>query len=81
MFHDGCTAGPFSNWLNGMIGHCCMAHDAALDASTDWGSFWAANKSFMDCVAQTSGLLALVAFLFVSGPIGWLLYRYGPKRK
>lgn len=80
MFHDGCTAGPLSEWLNGMIGHCCMAHDTALDSSYDWQVFWEANVALMDCAAKASPFLALLIFCVVSGPFGILLYRFGPKR-
>lgn len=81
ILHDGCTAGPMSDWLNGMVGQCCMAHDLALDHGFDLMRFWQANTEFGACVAQTSPALAFVAFLAVSSPIGLLLYRFGPKSK
>lgn len=80
MFHDGCTAGPLSDWLNGWIGACCDAHDLALDHSLDLWTFIEANIAFGQCVAQISGPLAVVALITVASPIGWLLYRFGPKR-
>lgn len=80
MLDDGCTAGPFSAWLNETVGQCCAAHDAALDRGFDLGVFWAANVDFARCVSLTSPVLALVAFAVVSSPIGLLLYRFGPKR-
>lgn len=81
MFHDGCTAGPLSNWLNGMIGLCCDAHDLALDHSTDVWTFVRANIDFAACVSHVSGSLAVVVLIAVSGPVGWALYRFGPKQK
>ncbi len=81
MFHDGCTAGPLRDWLNGMIGQCCMAHDYALDSGFDLGAFWQANVALADCAAQASPLLALCVFLAVCSPVGVVLYRFGPKRK
>jgi hypothetical protein len=82
MFHDGCTAGPLSEWLNGTIRLCCDAHDTALDHSTDIWTFIQANIAFGECIAQHAGIaLALVLAGIVSGPIGWLLYQFGPKRK
>lgn len=81
MFHDGCTAGPLSEWLNGMISQCCMAHDYALDSGFDFGAFWRANVAMAECAAQVNPLLALCVFLAVSSPVGVLLYRFGPKRQ
>lgn len=81
MFHDGCTAGPLSEWLTGMIGFCCSMHDLALDHSYDLWTFIEGNIAFGQCVAQTAGIaLALLVAALVSGPIGWLLYQFGPKR-
>lgn len=81
MLDDGCTAGPFSDWLNSSVGHCCMAHDTALDRGFDLGVFWSANIEFAGCVSAVSPVLALVAFAAVCSPVGLLLYRFGPKRQ
>jgi hypothetical protein len=82
MFHDGCTAGPLSDWLNGTIRVCCDAHDLALDHTVDLWTFISGNAAFGWCVAQTGGpVLALLCLAAVSSPIGWLYYRFGPKRK
>ncbi len=80
MYHDSCTAGPLSDWLNGWIGACCDAHDLALDHSYDVWTFIRANIDLAGCAAQVSSVLAVIVFVAVSGPIGWLLYRLGPKR-
>jgi hypothetical protein len=81
MLADGCTAGPLSDWLNGLIGVCCDLHDAALDHSFDLGTFVQGNVDFARCVWAVNPLLAFVLFLAVSGPVGAALYWFGPKRK
>ena len=81
IFHDGCTAGPLSAWLNSMIGACCDLHDAALDHSTDLGTFIAGNWSFASCVWSVHWWLAPAVFAVVAGPVGLLFYRFGPKRE
>lgn len=81
MFHDGCTAGPLSGWLDGMIGACCDLHDSALDHSFDLGTFLSGNWAFVRCVWAISPALAVVVFLAVSGPVGLALYFFGPKQK
>lgn len=81
IFHDGCTAGPLSGWLNGLIAGCCDAHDLALDHSTDWQTFVDANWQLLQCVAHVSPVLAAGVFAAVAGPVGWALYKFGPKRK
>jgi len=81
IFHDGCTAGPLSDWLNGLIAGCCDAHDLALDHSTDWQTFVDANWQLYQCVAHVSPALAAGVFVAVAGPIGWVLYKFGPKAK
>lgn len=82
MFHDGCTAGPLSEWLTAQVGLCCDAHDLALDHSYDLWTFIEANVAFGQCVAQMAGWgMAAIMLAAVSGPIGWLLYQFGPKRK
>jgi hypothetical protein len=81
MFHDGCTAGPLSDWLNGVIGLCCDAHDLALDHSFNLWTFIEGNIAFGQCVAQVSGPLAFVVLAAVSGPVGLALYWFGPKRR
>lgn len=81
IFHDGCTAGPLSGWLNGLVGACCDAHDAALDHSFDLATFLRGNWEFVRCVWAVSPVLAVALFIVVSGPVGLLLYRFGPKRK
>lgn len=81
MFHDGCTAGPLSEWLNGMIRVCCDAHDLALDAYYDLPTFMAGNAEFFGCVAAVHPWLAPIVFAVVAGPIGLLLYWFGPKAK
>jgi len=79
MFHDGCTAGPLSAWLDGMIGACCDLHDRALDHSYDLAHFIAGNAEFVGCIAVSHPVLAQVLGLAVGGPIGLLLYWFGPK--
>lgn len=79
MYHDGCTAGPLSDWLDGLIGACCDAHDLALDHSTDLGTFLMGNWDLLACAWQVQPWLAVVVFLAVSGPVGLALYRCGPK--
>lgn len=81
MFHDGCTAGPLSGWLDGMIGACCDLHDSALDHSFDLGTFIAGNWQFASCVWAVHPILAPVVFLVVAGPVGLALYLFGPKQK
>lgn len=80
MFHDGCTAGPLSGWLNGMIGICCDAHDLALDHSTDLSTFVTGNWDFVVCVWAIHPWLAPIVGLAVAGPVGLALYLRGPKR-
>ncbi|MCW5722854.1 MAG: hypothetical protein KIS86_17110 [Devosia sp.] len=77
---DGCTGVP--DVIAGIsIRHCCDAHDEALFDSFDMSVFDQANVAFAHCVWD-AGLwwLALPA-LFVVSTAGWLLYRFGPKRK
>jgi hypothetical protein len=81
MIQDHCTAGPLSNWLNGLIGMCCDAHDLALDHTTDIGTFVMGNWDFFVCAWQLHPWLAPVVFLAVSGPVGLWLYFFGQKRK
>jgi hypothetical protein len=81
MFHDGCTAGPLSGWLDGMIGACCDLHDAALDHSFDLGTFIAGNWDLYRCVAAMHPILAPIVLLAVAGPVGLALYWFWPKRK
>lgn len=81
MFHDGCTAGPLSGWLNGMIGACCDLHDSALDHSFDLSTFIAGNWQFAGCVWAVHPVLAPIVFLAVAGPVGLALYLFGPKRQ
>lgn len=80
IFHDGCTAGPLSTWLNGMIASCCDLHDAALDHSFDLGTFVSGNWQFATCVWARHPVLAPIVFLAVAGPVGLALYLFGPKR-
>lgn len=80
MFHDGCTAGPLSDLLSGLIGACCVAHDIALDRSYDLGTFIVGNWDFFVCAWQAQPLVAVPVLLAVSGPIGLGLYLFGPKR-
>lgn len=79
VFHDGCTAGPLSSFLNALIGACCDAHDTALDHSFDLATFARANWEFARCVWAFNPVLAVVVFLVVTGPLGLLMYYYGPK--
>ena len=79
--HDGCTAGPLSDWLNGIIRGCCDAHDLALDHGTDLPTFLDANWALFQCASHASPALAAIVYAAVAGPVGWLLYRYGPKAK
>lgn len=81
MAADRCTAGPLSDWLNGLIGVCCDLHDQALDHTLDLGTFVQGNLDFAHCVAAVNPLLAAIVFLAVSGPVGAALYWLGPKRK
>jgi len=81
IFHDGCTAGPLSDWLNGLIAGCCDAHDLALDHSTDLGTFIDGNLKLFGCVWQTSPALAVGVLAAVASPVGWVLYKFGPKAK
>jgi len=78
---DGCTGGPISGWLDGMIRACCDAHDRALDHTTDLATFIAANNDFFWCVWHVKPWLAGAAFAAVAGPVGLALYWFGPKRK
>ncbi len=80
MFHDGCTAGPLSGWLNGMIATCCDLHDRALDHSVDLATFAAGNWAFAQCVWAGHPVLAPIVFVAVAGPVGLALYWFGPKR-
>lgn len=80
-FHDGCTAGPLSSWLDGMIGACCELHDSALDHGYDLASFVAGNWSFAQCVWGVHPWLAPIVFVAVAGPVGLAFYLFGPKRK
>ena len=81
MFHDQCTAGPLSGWLDGMIGACCDLHDYALDHSFDLPTFVSGNWAFARCVWAINPALAVVVFAVVAGPVGLALYWFGPKRK
>lgn len=81
IFHDGCTAGPFSVWLDSLIGVCCSLHDTALDHSYDLATFVAGNWQFGVCVWGLHPVLAPIVFLAVAGPVGLVLYLFGPKRK
>lgn len=81
IFHDGCTAGPLSGWLNGLVGACCDAHDAALDHGYDLGGFVQGNWAFARCVWAINPALAVVLFAVVAGPVGLALYLFGPKRR
>lgn len=81
IFHDGCTAGPLSHWLDGLIGACCNLHDAALDHSYDLGTFIAGNWAFYQCVAAAHPVLAPIVFIVVAGPVGLGLYWFGPKQR
>lgn len=76
---DGCTAGPLSGWLNGLIGACCDAHDHALDHSTDLATFVAGNWDFAACVWGVNPALAIVAGVVVS-TLGVPLYLFSRKR-
>lgn len=80
MFHDQCTAGPLSQWLDGLIGACCDAHDLALDHSFDLATFIAGNWDFAQCVWAVQPVLAPIVLAVVAGPIGYALYIFGPKR-
>ena len=80
VFHDGCTAGPLSYWLNGMISRCCDLHDLALDHSSDLGTFVRGNWDFALCTWQVHPWLAPIVLVAVSGPVGLWLYLKGPKR-
>lgn len=80
IFHDGCTAGPLSGWLDGMVGLCCELHDAALNHSFDLATFAAGNWDFATCVWGVQPWLAPLVFLAVAGPVGVALYWFGPKR-
>ena len=63
IFHDGCTAGPLSGWLDGMIGACCALHDSALDHGYDLASFIVGNWQFAGCIWGVHPWLAPIVFL------------------
>jgi len=81
IFHDGCTAGPLSDWLNSFVRSCCDAHDDALDHSFDLPTFVHANWDFAVCTWHAMPWFAPVLFIAVSGPVGLVLYWFGPKQK
>lgn len=82
MLNDGCTAWILSDWLNSTpIRMCCDVHDRTLDHTYDLGTFFWANVDWIGCVASTNSLVAVVGGAFIAGPVGWLLYQFGPKRK
>jgi hypothetical protein len=79
VFHDGCTAGPLSDWMNSLVRSCCDLHDSGLDHTFDLGTFVHQNWAFAQCVWVVSPVLSVVVFLVVAGPAGLLMYYFGPK--
>lgn len=79
IMNDGCTAGFLSEWLTANIGACCDAHDTGLNHSVDLVTFAVENWAFAQCVGLKNVFLAFVCYIVVSSPVGWLLYKFGPK--
>lgn len=77
---DGCTAGPLSDWLNGIIEGCCDVHDVAYSKVISIADKVIADMALGLCAAQHGHPWA--ALLVVAGVTvgGWFFINWWRKK-
>ena len=74
---DGCTAGPLTDWLNGLIYSCCVAHDEAYSKVVSVWDKLVADGALTWC-AVSNGHAVVAALVAVGVTLGgWFFIKWG----